>query len=56
MKIRKLFKSILAGLCVCLSSAALFTACDGFMHEHSYVKQVIEATHGKREHYVHLFV
>ncbi len=44
MKNRKLFISILTGLCACLMSATLFTAC-GETHTHSYTSQITtEAT------------
>ena len=44
MKNRKLFISILTGLCVCLTSATLLTACKD-EHTHSYTKQITaEAT------------
>ena len=44
MKNRKLFISILTGLCACLMSATLFTAC-GETHTHSYTSQTTtEAT------------
>ena len=44
MKNRKLFISILTGLCACLMSATLFTAC-GEKHTHAYTSQTTtEAT------------
>ena len=38
MKARKLFTSILTGLCVCLASTAILTACDK-EHIHTYTQQ-----------------
>ena len=48
MKTRKLLISILTGLCVCLTSATLLTAC-GEKHTHSYTSQTTtEATCTKK--------
>ena len=43
MKNRKLFISILTGLCACLMSATLLTACKDD-HTHSYTEQTVNAT------------
>ncbi|MBQ8405853.1 MAG: hypothetical protein IJX09_04290, partial [Clostridia bacterium] len=48
MKRRKIWVSILLGLCACFMSTMFFVACEDFTHTHTYTAQTINATCGEK--------
>ncbi|MBQ7912632.1 MAG: leucine-rich repeat protein [Clostridia bacterium] len=48
MKRRKIWISILLGLCACFMSATYFSACENLTHTHTYTSQTTNATCGEK--------